>query len=78
MNHDLNVIVDADRLADLKRQITPRWNILAGEVRGQRAVTAFAQLEYILAEAGLLGRRRNRKKSQPEPDLPLLKTIEHP
>jgi hypothetical protein len=38
--------------AKLKQQITKRWN--------DQSVTARAQLEYILQEAGLLARPRRR------------------
>ena len=49
----------------LKQRITERWNIITERQSfnplgaGQKG-TAFAQLEYILIEAGLLAQRRER------------------
>jgi len=49
---------------ELKRKITARWYILAGAVwAGSQEAAAFAQLEYILIEAGLLARQRKRRKN---------------
>jgi len=51
--------------AKLKTKITDRWNIITDHQSfnpmgaGQKG-TAFAQLEYILIEAGLLAQRRER------------------
>jgi hypothetical protein len=53
----------------LKRKISERWNIIS---RGQRhnpfptgrESTAFAQLEYILIEAGLLAQRRAPRRER--------------
>jgi hypothetical protein len=56
----------------LKTQITKRWNIISdhqtllpfsGTVKG----IAFAQLEYILIEAGLLAPRRETKNETKTP-----------
>jgi hypothetical protein len=49
----------------LKRKITQRWNVIAGIDRspfpsGPKSA-AFAQLEYIMQEAGLLARPRPRR-----------------
>jgi hypothetical protein len=50
---------------ELKRKITERWNILSNHQNfnpfadGPK-ITVFAQLEYILIEAGLLAQRRKR------------------
>ncbi len=49
----------------IKQKITERWNILTDHQTfnpmgaGQKG-TAFAQLEYILIEAGLLAQRREK------------------
>jgi hypothetical protein len=43
--------------AKLKREITKRWPTLPTEIDGKE----FAQLEYILQEAGLLARPRRRR-----------------
>ena len=53
---------------ELKRKITARWNILSDGKAGEWE-KAFAQLEYILLEAGLLAKRRKRRKnSRPSRD----------
>jgi hypothetical protein len=57
---------------DLKAKITKRWNILTGHqtlypFQGEKS-TAFAQLEYILIEAGLLAERRERRPVKEEPE----------
>jgi hypothetical protein len=50
---------------ELKRKITERWNLLTRHQNfnpfpNGPECTAFAQLEYILIEAGLLAQRRER------------------
>jgi uncharacterized membrane protein affecting hemolysin expression len=55
---------------DLKRKITERWKVLSDHhnynpFNSSRVNIAFAQLEYILLEAGLLAPRRARQKQTP-------------
>jgi hypothetical protein len=56
---------------ELKHKITERWNIISrgqtcNPFKSSREITAFAQLEYILLEAGLLAQKRApRKVSEP-------------
>jgi hypothetical protein len=52
---------------ELKRKITDRWKIIAAAVEHQLdtdAAMAFAQLEYIFEEAGLLIKKRQPYKSR--------------
>ena len=56
--------------AKLKTKITDRWNLITDHQTfnpmgsGQKG-TAFAQLEYILIEAGLLAQSRKTNHKQP-------------
>jgi len=63
-NEPMKTTVDKE----LKRKITERWKILACGIAqlDVAEMTAFAQLDYILSEAGLLARPRKRRRISPD------------